>query len=223
MEQTLQSLDQKVSKLLNDRPVILQLLKFAAIGSLNTALDFVILNFLIKQFGLTDIYILGALNILSFGAAIVQSYIWNRAWAFASNNVTPIQNLIRLILVGGLGFVSVLAVFYGATITALPIFYALILFGFLVTEFGFWVVFGLKFQSNIEASDSKKLFMHFLLISLIGLLINSLILTFASKAITPALQAYINPDLITNVAKVLATLVSLVWNFLGYKIFVFKK
>ena len=39
----------KVEKLLAEKPIILQLLRFAAIGVINTALDFIILNVVTKS------------------------------------------------------------------------------------------------------------------------------------------------------------------------------
>ncbi len=104
----------RVTALLNSKPIILQLLRFAAIGSLNTALDFVILNYITKSFNVTEGLQLGILNVVSFTAAIIQSYLWNRAWTFNSNTVSSLQNAIRLILVGGLGFASFVAVIIGA-------------------------------------------------------------------------------------------------------------
>lgn len=199
----------------------MQLLRFAAIGSLNTALDFVILNFITKSFDITSGVELGILNAVSFVFAIIQSYLWNRAWTFAENKgVAIFQNFVRLVLVGGLGFVTFLAVFLGAANNASSSFFLLILGGFVVIGFTLWTAFGLEFGQTQGAGSQ---FTGFLVISLIGLLINSVIIVVASKFIGPYLETSVNADTIKNVAKVFATGFSLVWNFIGYKLIVFKK
>ena len=67
MEGQLLTFNQKLTQLLANKPVILQILKFAAIGALNTALDFIILNYVTKAFGVESGLNLGLLNVISFG------------------------------------------------------------------------------------------------------------------------------------------------------------
>ncbi len=214
------SLTGKITSLLQRKPIILQLLRFAAIGALNTALDFIILNYITKSFDVTSGVQLGILNIVSFTAAIIQSYVWNKAWTFNINSSTPFQDAYRLVLVGGLGFASFLAVVLGAAYGAAPLFYLLILIAFIISELALWVLFGLSLsQSNVTKGSQ---FASFVAVSLIGLLLNSLIIAVASKVLAPNLPASINADTVKNIAKALATGVSLIWNFVGYKLFVFK-
>lgn len=211
----------RISALLQSRPVIIQLLRFAAIGAINTALDFIILNFVTKSLGITSGVELGFLNILSFSAAIIQSYFWNRAWAFAaSSGVSLIQNALRLVLVGGLGFLAFLAVVVGSGYEASSLFYLMVLVAFVVSEICLWVGFKLHFGGPQGAGAQ---FATFIFVSLIGLLINSLIVVLATNVITPYLEFYINSDVIKNVAKIVATAFSLIWNFMAYKLIVFKK
>ncbi len=226
MTQALSEFNRKIGALLARRPVIMQLLRFAAIGALNTALDFIILNYITKRYGIDKGASLGLLNVLSFSAAVIQSYLWNKAWAFAESRGGLMQNLNRLVLVGGLGFVSLVGVLFGANLEAVPAYYLMILVGFVVVQIGFWFSFRLSLKSGaggVAAPAHKHMFSSFLLISLVGLLINSGVIALASNIITPYLSGYISADLIKNAAKVLATGFSLVWNFLGYKLIVFKK
>ncbi len=62
----------------------------------------------------------------------------------------------------------------------------------------------------------------FLIVSLIGLAINGAIVFGVTTYIHPPL-AFFTPALWENFAKILATGVALIWNFIGYKFVVFKK
>ncbi len=209
-----------LTDLLRRKPIIVQILRFGAIGAINTALDFIILNFVTKTFHIDTGLSLGALNVISFTAAVIQSYFWNKAWAFSeSSGLSIFQNFYRLVLVGGLGAIAFAAVVIGAAYNAYNIYFLLILVAFIIMEFILWHAFGLSASGN----KSSNQFASFIIVSLVGLLINSAIVVMASKVITPYLEFSINADTIKNVAKILATLVSLVWNFIGYKLIVFKR
>lgn len=78
----------------------------------------------------------------------------------------------------------------------------------------YWT-FGAKNKSDVE--EVKK----FITISVSGFLINvglASIIFFIFKN-----NAVMTPEQLANVAAAIATLASLVWNFFGYKLFVFKK
>ncbi len=221
MNQFALSLNNKITGLLRSRPVIIQLLRFAAIGSINTALDFVILNYVTKSFDVTSGVTLGVLNVISFTAAIIQSYFWNRAWAFAeSSGVSVFQNALRLVFVGGLGLLAFLGVIIGAAYDATNLYFLLILAAFVVVQVCLWKAFALKFGQHQGAGTQ---FATFLIVSLVGLLINSTIVVVASYFITPYLEFSVNADTIKNVAKICATMFSLIWNFVAYKLIVFKR
>ncbi len=64
-------------------------------------------------------------------------------------------------------------------------------------------------------------FSQFFVVSVIGITINGLILTGITTLIAPPMG--LSEQLWANVAKLVATGASLVWNFVGYKLFVFKK
>lgn len=64
-------------------------------------------------------------------------------------------------------------------------------------------------------------FITFVAVTLIGLAINSSIVYLTTTHIPPIFMT--SAELWANFAKALATIVSMVWNFLGYKLIVFKR
>lgn len=134
-----------------------QFWRYALIGFFNTAIDFAILNVLIKITGITSGNGLIPLNIISFTIAVTNSYFMNKRWSFADASQT----------------------------------------------------------------DGGKKFSLFLIVSIIGAVVNTGIVRFVATNIDPMFG--LSPQLWVNVAKAAATGVSLVWNFSGYKLFVFKK
>lgn len=65
-----------------------QFIRFAFIGVLNTGVDFLILNGLIFLFGLEQNdpkYTI--FKVISFSAAVINSYLWNKFWVFKENEV----------------------------------------------------------------------------------------------------------------------------------------
>ncbi|MFH1308587.1 MAG: GtrA family protein [Patescibacteria group bacterium] len=64
-------------------------------------------------------------------------------------------------------------------------------------------------------------FLQFVVISLVAVLINGAIVYTISSLVSPMFNLSI--EAWANIAKALATVVSLIWNFLGYKFIVFKK
>lgn len=64
-------------------------------------------------------------------------------------------------------------------------------------------------------------FSQFIGVSIVGISINSLIV-YGFTTFVPILFGF-SPQLWINVAKIIATGASLVWNFIGYKLWVFKK
>ena len=61
--------------------LIFQIIKFSAVGIINTAVDFAVLNILLsfKSFRKRPI----VANTISVSVAIVNSYLWNKYWTFA--------------------------------------------------------------------------------------------------------------------------------------------
>lgn len=137
-------------------PVIMEIAKFAAIGGLNTLLDLGVLNVLIIFTGIATGYQYSLFKGISFVAANINSYFWNKHWTFNSQN-----------------------------------------------------------------AGNVKEFAEFFAVSIIGLGINIGIASFVVNFFSA--PAGISPELWANIGAISATLVSLVWNFIGYKVVVFKK
>lgn len=79
------------------------------------------------------------------------------------------------------------------------------------------------FRDTGKEEEEKKFF-QFIAVSLIGAIINGGIVFAVTTYTKPAFGALgLGDQLWVNIAKVLATGISLVWNFLGYKFIVFKK
>jgi putative flippase GtrA len=133
-----------------------QLARFAAVGILNTAIDFGVLNILSGATGITAGFIVGGVNMPGFLIAVFNSYFWNKLWVFEDRG-----------------------------------------------------------EKNVFQDFPK-----FLAVTVIGIIINSGIVILVTTFVAPwggvAAQTWL------NIAKVAATLISLVWNFLGYKFFVFQ-
>ncbi|NCQ06155.1 MAG: GtrA family protein [Candidatus Moranbacteria bacterium] len=77
------------------------------------------------------------------------------------------------------------------------------------------------FQDKTKTEQTTIKFSAFFIISIIGLLINGIVLTSITTYIPPFFG--LSAVLWANIAKLFATGFSLVWNFVGYKLFVFKK
>lgn len=66
-------------------PVMAQFSRFVAVGFLNTAIDFGILNLLSFSTGVTQGFQVGGINIPGFLAAVLNGYFWNKLWVFSKN------------------------------------------------------------------------------------------------------------------------------------------
>lgn len=72
-----------------------------------------------------------------------------------------------------------------------------------------------------KAPPSRKEFLAFLAITVMGIVINSALVSLLTSVVSP-FDGLSTPARIEVAAKIGATLVTLFWNFLGYKFFVFK-
>lgn len=138
-------------------PMVAQLGKFGAVGILNTAIDFAVLNILSRALGITAGIVLGGVNMPGFAIAVVNSYFFNKLWVFRDRQ---------------------------------------------------------KGESLLHD------FPRFFAITLIGVALNSgLIIVLTTYA---SFLAGIDPASRLNLAKAVATIVTLIWNFAGYKLIVFR-
>ncbi len=209
-------LSQQVSAFLEKHLVIYQFLRFGCIGVMNTALNFLLLNIISKALGVSQGLPYGIIDIFTFSLAIIQSYLWNRTWTFGNETgVNLTKNFIRLVLVGLLGSLAMIFVLVGSKFNASALYFLIILIVYLIFESVLWRGFGFHLSDWNHESHS---FLIFFVITFIGLGINVALVSFLS------LHVHVTrSDLDKNLATILATLVSLFWNFIGYKVIVFKK
>ncbi len=211
--------------------MVFQLFRFVAIGAINTAVDFVILNFLSEAFRIESGAKLALINVVGTTVAIVQSYFWNKYWAFAVDTVSSfLKQFVFVILVGTLGFfaflgavlpsISGLLAKYNIPVTApaTPFYFGMVLMVFLLLQIILAVNIGFGKSSNAPTTEFGK----FLGVSIIGVVLNSIVLT-ALVAVILHLHTEVSASLAKNISKLIAVFVVLTWNFLGYKFFVFKR
>jgi len=137
---------------------IAQIMKYALVGSLNTGIDFAVLNLLLWMTGIYSGKWIILLNAIAFSVAVINSYFWNKFWTFK--------------------------------------------------------------DKGTDGSKVKE-FSQFVSITLIGMILNTAVVYFMTTFTSPIME--LSPELWANLAKVFATGISLVWNFLGYKFIIFKK
>lgn len=92
-------------------------------------------------------------------------------------------------------------------------------FGVAVVSSYFWNKFW-TFRAGGEGGLFQD-FPKFLAVAVVGLVLNSGIVIFITTYVPPFFG--LNPQTHLNIAKVIATLLVLVWNFLGFKFLVFRK
>lgn len=84
---------------------IYQFLKFAIVGVINTLVDFGVLNLLIISSGHSSGIYYSVFKGLSFTAAVVNSYFWNRFWTFKDRQEkNPAAQFGKFILISVVGF-----------------------------------------------------------------------------------------------------------------------
>jgi putative flippase GtrA len=77
------------------------------------------------------------------------------------------------------------------------------------------------FQDKTQTEQEPIKFSRFIAVSVVGVIINGLVLTGITTSIAPLFG--LSAVLWANIAKLMATGISLIWNFIGYKLFVFKR
>lgn len=210
---------QKITGILESKPVILQFLKFAGIGFLTTALDFLLLNLISKSFGISTGLKLGVVNALTFGIALAHSYAWNGNWTFGfGGGVSALRSFWRTVLIGFIGVVGIALAVVGGNAQADPLYYLMVLGVLAAVEILVWKSFTLGWFENTQNTLAHTV-LAFILVSAIGTLINSGLVSLITQY-WPFTQ---NLDLNKNLAKIFATAISLMWNFTGYKVLVFRK
>jgi len=210
------SFKQKFVQFLEHRPVIYQFLRFACIGFLNTGLNFLVVNTISKFLGITQGWKLSAVVAVGFVCSVIQSFPWNRTWTFGREaGVSFWKNIMRLFSVGALGVGALIFVLIASRFSAPAWAYLVVLIFYLVFEDVLWKHFGFHMSDWDHVGHS---FVIFFIVTLIGLGINS-----GLSGIISVHLHLTHTDLDKNIAVALATAVSLFWNFVGYKVIVFRK
>ncbi|RJO61464.1 GtrA family protein [candidate division WS5 bacterium] len=135
-----------------------QFIKFAETGGLNTFVDLGVLNLLILISGISAGLYYSVFKGISFVAAILNSYFWNKHWVF---------------------------------------------------------------ESKAKGESGEKEFAKFIAVSGGGFLVNvgvASLIVFLTKDSTA-----IDPKIMANIAAAIAFIMTMMWNFLGYKLVVFVK
>lgn len=82
-----------------------QFFKFALVGVINTSVDFGVLNLLIFATGHSSGIYYSIFKGLSFTAAVINSYFWNRFWTFKDRKEKdPAAQFGKFILISVVGF-----------------------------------------------------------------------------------------------------------------------
>jgi putative flippase GtrA len=198
-----------------------QLVRFLGIGFLNTAVDFTVLNLLAVSFGLYTGLGVGVINVISFSAAVLHSYFWNKHWAFGNKQSQDEfwRNFSQAAVAGFLGAAVLVLAVVGAAMKLKFSFFLLLLLILFFGELALWKIFGLAAKPLAARSDKE--FLLFLAVSVIGTLLNSGIVASATAFFPP--QFGMSQQLWTNLIKAGATAISLIWNFSGFKLLVFRR
>jgi putative flippase GtrA len=102
-------------------PVAYQFAKFILVGGLNFLIDMAVLNFFVFYTGLAAGLAQSGFKAVSFSAAVVNSYFWNKFWTFrreSSKNAG--KEFLQFIVVSVVGFGVNLAVNYAAVNMVAP-------------------------------------------------------------------------------------------------------
>jgi len=181
-----------------------QLAKFILVGVLNTVIDLGILNVLILFSGIVSGFGYSIFKAVSFIAAAVNSYFWNKFWTFEKKAVKP-QKVSSDFLVA-----STLAIIINILV-------AILLFSRLS-----WVIIGIAVLNLLGIILKPKIeFLQFFIITATSFSINVGTASFIVNSI--GVQFGLSPEWWANIGAITASFAGLSWNFLGYKFIVFKK
>jgi putative flippase GtrA len=196
-----------------------QFLRFAGIGFLNTAVDFSVINILIATTGAAAGLGLSLLKVVSFSIAVFHSYFWNKYWAFSETNEKILRFILRVGSVGLCGLFVIAAAIYGASQNYAVMYFIMLAVVLVVGELVIWQAFKLRIAAG--QAVAKQQFGLSILVSITGAILNAAIVGLVTRFIAPPFG--MNAHLWANIANAMAVAIALFWNFVGYKIFVFKK
>ncbi|MFA6285611.1 MAG: GtrA family protein [Parcubacteria group bacterium] len=118
-----------------------------------------------------------------------------------------------------IGILNLLIFMSGTAVGAAYIAFKVISFAFAVTNSYIWnKIWTFK---KVDSKDTGKEFMHFIMISVIGLILNAVVAGILVVVIGPL--GGIKVKTWASVSAAVASLCVMAWNFIGYKFWVFKK
>jgi putative flippase GtrA len=91
-------------------PVLYQFAKFSAVGTLNSFIDFGVLNLLIFLFSIKSGLWFSIFKTISFLCATTNSYFWNKYWTFESQEKPKVSEAVKfytIAIIGGFLNISV--------------------------------------------------------------------------------------------------------------------
>ena len=205
---------------MNIAGLIPQFIRFAGIGFLNTAVDYAVFNIIASYLNVYRGQGVGYITAVSFTVAVLHSYFWNKHWAFGRENSGEVwKSAGQFVAAAVLGAGIVALILFGSGQKYAPLYYFFMLALLIVGEILLWKFFHL--MSNPLGGKSGSEMALFIFVSFIGIGINFAIVSAGTAKIDPLFG--LNQELWTNLIKVGATCIALIWNFIGYKVFVFKR
>lgn len=89
-------------------PVLYQFSKFAAVGTLNSFIDFGVVNLLIAMTGYAAGVWFAVFKAVSFIFSTTNSFIWNKMWTFDSKGGDTTAQAVKFYIIAGVGlFINV--------------------------------------------------------------------------------------------------------------------
>ncbi len=94
-----------IKQIIKNNPTYIQLAKFVVVGVINTIVDFGVLNILIFATQISSGAYFSVFKGISFTAAVINSYVWNRFWTFKdTQEKNPAAQFGKFILISLVGF-----------------------------------------------------------------------------------------------------------------------
>ncbi|MBS4014772.1 MAG: GtrA family protein, partial [Bacteroidetes bacterium] len=187
---------------------------FLITGGNNTALDFLVLNILMKIFNIYSGGFVVLFNCLSFSIAVTNSYLINSFWTFKKEGNKKIRNTQLTLTI----IIILILIFLKFIKIDILLFLSIFAFLSIVILINRYIIIN-HFKNNNSVTSSLK-FGKFIFLTLIGMILNSTILYILTSFVTPPLA--LSSVVWANIAKAMATIIILFWNFFVYKIFIFK-
>jgi putative flippase GtrA len=95
----------------DNRKEVVRFLKFAVVGTVGAVIDFGTLNLLVQLAASPKVLA----NTLSFSAAMISNFIWNRLWVYPETRGEPLaRQFVQFLFVNVAGLAINTAIFYGS-------------------------------------------------------------------------------------------------------------